>query len=391
MRRRPIAWSCLVALGASPSVWAQPGTSADTKPTLAANPDPPIPQGVNEPRVAKPLAIAGSIVPGALVHGTGSWLSGDDETAKLLLITEGAGLTLTVGSLGAMALTGAARQWIGVFASTAILGVGAFSVSMLADVYHTAAPRGFGKHSGAVPWGTSTVGVVWIENPQFQLGPVVESGGVIRAGRWSVNLLLGHAPGDLHSRLKLENGYRLWGPVAQRSISNWGGSHSTLSMAYEDLRFGEAGFRSSGTELRWWGRSDSEQLAPNVRGAFVDWELGVAGKITTYRPSDVTSRETLLLGGFGFGAYHGDPTTVGGETRLYYSHRHDGYVGGLLQPGLGSGTIGYFGIETQHFISPTWGVRVVSEVGSAWTVGLYLVARAWSASATGTGLFDFGQ
>jgi hypothetical protein len=366
------------------------GAPPATEPPLAtaepkAQPEP------TTPRVPEPLAISGSIIPGILAHGTGSWLLGDDDTARRLLIAEGIGLTTAAGSLSAIALTGAARHWIGLLATTTMLGAGAFGVTFLADVYRTTVPNGFGKHSGAIPWGMSQVGVLWVNNPQFDLGPIVESSGIIRAGRWSADVLVGHSPSDLHYRLRMESGYRLWGALAQRQPSNWGGSHSTLSMAYEDARFGEAGFRSSGTEVRWWGRADSEQWAPNVRGAFVDWEVGIGGKVTTYVPSDATSRETFLLGGFGFGAYHGEPATVGGETRIYYSHRHDGYVGGLLMPGLGSGVIGSFGLDSRHFFSPTWGVRMVSEIGAAWTLGLYVVIRAWSESSTSNGLFDFGD
>lgn len=380
MRPGPLVSTLLVALSVSSTAW-----SDDKAPTSS---DPPAAEPAPAPRVSQPLAIAGSVIPGIVVHGAGSWLSGDDDTAKRLLLLEAGGLTLTAGSLGALALTGAARHWVGLLASTAVLGAGAFSISLLGDVYRTAAPKGFGRHPGALPWGKSSVGVLWVTNPQFDLGPVVESGGELLTGRWIGSVILGHAPEALHSRLRMENGYRFWGAAAQRVGSKWGGSHSTLSLAYEDTRFGKEGFSSSGPEIRWWGRADSEQLAPKIRGAFVDWELGYAGKVTTYHPSDATSRETLLLAGFAFGAYHGDPTTVGGETRLYYSHRHDGYTGGLLQAGLGSGVIGKFGLESQHFMSPTWGVRMVTEVGSAWTLGLYVVLRAWSDSS-GEGPLDF--
>lgn len=60
-------------------------------------------------------------------------------------------------------------------------------------------------------------------------------------------------------------------------------------------------------------------------------------------------------------------------------------------PGLGSGVIGRFGLDSQHFFSPTWGVRAVSEIGAAWTLGVYVVIRAWSESSTNNGLFDFGD
>jgi hypothetical protein len=352
--------------------------SADTPVRPVASEVTAAPTTTAPPRVTRPVAVVGSVVPGLILHGAGSWLSGDDETATRLLVTEGVGLGLTAGSIAGLALTGAARNWAGLFASTAILGAGAFGVSFLADVYRTAAPEGFGKNPGGLPWGSTEVGVLWINNPRLDYGPVVRSHGELRSGLWSATLTSYNAPRALHQYYRIENGFRLWGAPAERRAFATGGSHVTAFVALESSTFGRPDYATKGAEGRLAARVDSEQWLPKVHGAFFEAELGYSGRRTEYNSTGNTLDDTLLLGGFGFGAYHGDPTTCGGETRLFYNHRHDGYVGGLLQAGLGSGTIGSFGLETSHFLTPTWGLRLRGEIGAAAVVGLHLVARAWA-------------
>lgn len=331
-----------------------------------------------EPRVPHAVAAIGSVVPGLVIHGTGSWLHGDSETASRLLVAEGVGIGLTVASLGALALTGAARDWAGLFISTAIMGAGTFGLSFLADVYRSTVPEGFGKNPGGLPWGGTEVGVLWVNSPRIDYGPIVQSRGILRTGQWSSSVTLSHAPYALHQNVRIENGFQLWGAPPERSEFQFGGSHVSVFISVENWTYGRPDYSTNAAEARVAMRFDSEHLLPSVKGAFFEWEAGYAGRRTKFRNTGNTLDDSLLLGGFGFGAYHGDPTTRGGETRLYYNHRHDGYTGGLLQPGLGSGTIGYFGLETTHFFNPTWGLRLRGEIGAAAVLGLHLVGRAWS-------------
>lgn len=339
--------------------------------------------------VARPLAIAGSIVPGLLLHGAGSWLSGDTETAKPLLIAEGVGIGLTGGALAGLALTGAARNWSGLFISTAIVGMGLFTLSFATDVYHTAAPLGFGQHPGSVPWMTTEVGLLWIDNPRLDYGPLAQTSATLRWGRWSAALTANQAPQALHSLTRLEAGFRMWGAPTGRRTSATGGSHLTALLGYEYSSYRQQAYATASGDVRITGRIDSEHVLPHVRGAFFEGELGYARRETGYARFYTAVSDSVLLGGFAFGAYHGDPTTSGGETRLYYDHRHDGYVSGLLMTGLGSGTIGHFGLETTHFFSPTWGLRAHAEIGAAAVLGVHLVARAWSGDAGDLGLVRF--
>src|SRR5690606_28849815 len=131
--------------------------------------------------------------------------------------------------------------------------------------------------------------------------------------------------------------------------------------------------RTRGSEASVSWRVDSELLAPRIHGAFVDVQLGLAMRRSRFELTHASNDESLLLGGFAFGAYHGDPTQSGGETRIYYDHRHDGYAAGLLSSGLGSGAPGHLGLDVQHFFSPTWGVHLNSELGATWVLGLRII------------------
>lgn len=330
-----------------------------------------------EGRVSQPWAIAGSIIPGLLVHGSGSWLSGDDDTSKRLLILQGTGIGVTGGSLAALALTGAARDWVGLFATTTVFGVGALGVSFLADVYRTALPKGMGRHPGHIPWGTTEVGLLWVNGPHVDLGPVVNVSATLHSGRWITAAQTAHSPWSLHAAARLESGYRLLGAAENEPNETAGGGHASLFFGLTGERYGEEGFSSSGSEVRLEARIDSEHLAPHVRGAFVEWELGYAARRTSFPLTRRYHDDSLLIAGVAFGAYHGDATRRGGATRLYYNHRHDGYAGGLVTTGIGSGVAGRVGFDSRHFFSPRWGFRIGAEVGSAWVFGIHLITQFW--------------
>ena len=65
----------------------------------------------------------------------------------------------------------------------------------------------------------------------------------------------------------------------------------------------------------------------------------------------------------------------GGEARVYYDHRHDGYAAGLILTGLGSGVAGHFGLDLRGYFSETFGLRLDAQVGSSQIVGLSLLIR----------------
>lgn len=251
-----------------------------------------------------------------------------------------------------------------------------------------------GQHPGSLPWGSSFVGVSWVGGGSRGLNTaIVESSGVLRASRWHVGFVLGHAPWLLHSHTRIENGYRLWGALAQRAVSPLGASHATLSMAFDTLRFSRTTTSTTTLELRLSTRVDLKLVAPELRSLFIDAEVGYAGRRALQNNSGVVDDIRLGQYGIGVGYYLGDPTTHGTELRVRYNADARSYCQAPpLLPDLAPPQ-GCLGLELAHFLSPSWGLRAQAEAGAGgvWVLGLHVLARAWSESAESNGLFDFGQ
>ena len=87
----------------------------------------------------------------------------------------------------------------------------------------------------------------------------------------------------------------------------------------------------------------------------------------------------MLLARFGFGAYLGEQSPSGGYVLAYYDHRHDGYAGGLLNLGVGSGVAGHLGLESVYYFDDHYGLELEAQFGSAWVAGLSARFRAGGA------------
>jgi hypothetical protein len=222
---------------------------------------------------------------------------------------------------------------------------------------------------------------------------IVESSGMLRASRWHVGFVLGHAPWLLHSHTRIENGYRLWGALAQRVVSPLGASHVTLSMAFDNVRYSTTTTATTTLELRLSGRLDLKLVTPELRSLFIDVDGSYAGRRALQNNTGIVDDIRVGQYGVGLGYYLGDPTTHGTELRARYNIDARSYCQAPpLLPDLHA-PWGCWGLEISHFVSPSWGLRVQAEAGErgVWVLGLHVLARAWSASAESNGLFDFGQ
>jgi hypothetical protein len=124
---------------------------------------------------------------------------------------------------------------------------------------------------------------------------------------------------------------------------------------------------------------DGQSWSPGIDGAFTEFEVGICAQRTTWLAThnapSVASTESLLIAKTAIGIYLGDPWSRGGELHLYYDHRHDGLAEGMLATGLGSGALGHVGLLGEYFFGRHFGVRLSSEVGSAWVLGAGLNVR----------------
>ncbi len=323
------------------------------------------------------LALGAAVVPGILLHGSGSYVLGRTQTAKRLLLLQGVGLGLLAFGGGILVTTGAARDFVGPAAAMSAAGVGLFSVSWLGDLYSVTAPvDGWGRDPGWTPNLETELGYRYVYDPSFPYRNFVVNAITARTGALRLTPSLWASPENANERFRTELAYRLRGPEPdQRSAS---GTFFDLEVAFTNHRYGQEGFALTTYEASLEGRWDLSDYDEHLRGAFVDFSLGAASQIYSWEvvPDDSIS-STLLLAGFGFGVYLGDRSPEGGFVRAYYDHRHDDYAAGTLATGLGSGVIGHFGLEGLYYLSEHWGVRAEAQLGSALVVGA-------------SGLFRFG-
>ena len=103
-----------------------------------------------EPRAPSPWPDLAAVLPGVLIHGSGTWLQGRRLTTERLLLLEAAGvLAILAGGL-VVYETGAARDIAGPATLLIAAGAGTLSSSLLASLYATWAPRsGRGYQPGA--------------------------------------------------------------------------------------------------------------------------------------------------------------------------------------------------------------------------------------------------
>lgn len=346
------------------------------QPPLARDPC-PLAIGSEVPKLTpRWVAFGASLVPGVLVHGSGSWVLGEREAARRLFYAELAGIGLAAGSLAGLAYTGAARAFVAPLAALGMFGVGAFGISFLADVYNVVAPPdGWGHGPRRTSLVEGAIGYAYLHQQQFRFSHLLQYSLLARGDRVLVGAAGSYSPRHAHDHTLLEAGYRFWGPTP--SAQGIDASFLEARAGIYRTRYGEERFTTRGHQLLLTARLDSERWAPEIRGAFVEASVGYARRTTEFDMLTAKQRDALLLGGFAFGAYHGEPEHRGGWSKLYYNHRHDGYTGGMLTTGLGSGVIGHFGLEVHHYLSSELGFSVATELGSAWLFKAMLQLREW--------------
>jgi hypothetical protein len=329
---------------------------------------------VPEPRALSPWPELAALVPGVILHGSGTWLQGRTETSKRLLLAEGSGLLATFLSAAVLFRTGAARNLVGTTALVAVAGVSTFGLSLLSSLYATWAPReGWGEAQPRRALLESSLGYSYVADPQFAFHHFLTTrlDALLGAGpALHLALATAHAPDQGNQLYQLGSGLRLLEqrPSAARTPD---GSYLEPRLGFGVHRFDSSGFVTRVLELELQARLDSERLLPDVRGAFFQLGAGWAEQWFAFDVPGVRAlnASSLLLAHAGFGVY----VRRCAELELYYDHRHDGFAGGLTANGLGSGVAGHFGLRGRARVSPSWGLEAEAQIGSAWVLGLAAV------------------
>lgn len=338
---------------------------------------PPVACGCPPSPGRRVLAAGAALVPGVLVHGSGNLVLGRTQTAGRLLLLQGVGIGLAGAGAAIIVGTGAARDYVGLGASLAIVGGGLLTTSLLADLYSVLTPTGgLGADPGWLPILEAELGYAYVYDPQFAYRNFAVNRLHARLDGWRLSPSLWASPNDANQRFRAELAYRFFGPRPESKHAN--GNFAEAEVAFTEHRFGFEDFRLTTFEASVKTRWDLKTYDSHLAGAFVDLSLGLGNQLYDFGPvPGGVSSSRLLLGGFGFGLYLGDQSPTGGYVRIYYDHRHDGFAAGTLAGGVGSGAIGHFGVDGLYYFARHWGVRAEAQRGSAMVLGV-------------SGLFRFG-
>lgn len=310
-------------------------------------------------------AITTAIVPGVLVRGAGHFVAKKPKTGRTLLAVGSSGLGVAVASLVGIAVTGASRRTTAPLATGIVLGIGAFSLSFLADLYGVAVPENRrGTPTPRRTWFQMESGL-WARYDRQFAGRVLFHQAIegVFARRHDLRLELDALPGDPSLRARGVYGYR----VLAASGDN---SHLALEGGMVHQRFPNHGFFATTFEGAVSGRYDLARVGPSLRGAFVEGRAGAAISALSSRNADVEADEALLLR-WAFGAYLGHGR---GEVQAFYDHRRDTYAGGALLE-RGSGYAGFVGAKGNWFFTDHVGVQADFQIGSALLTGVSVLFR----------------
>ena len=309
------------------------------------------------------LSAGTALIPGAVAHGLGHLALGETSTALELLAIEGASILLGGAGGAVLAASGASRTLVLPAALATIGGVGLFILSYLADLYGASFESPLGE-AARTPELEIRFGALYAYDPTFDYRWFLTHQLAYWLGPIALEPKVQIALDDDNARLGISARYRIVEATRR-------GSRLDLRGGYIHHRYGSADFSTNTLEIELGGRFDLQTLAPTLSGAFVEGSTGVALELDRFGIG-VTDGRALLLARFGFGLFLGNG---GSELLVYYDHRHDDLAGGTKIPGLISGVFGHFGLSALWNFSPSLGVALDAQTGSAHVVGLSLVYR----------------
>jgi len=294
------------------------------------------------------LSTLAAIVPGFVVSGTGTYVSGDKRAARGIVKVQLAGLGLAAAGGIPMLLTGASRRTTGFTMPLIVTGGGLFLTSWIADIYG-ASTGGRDVRAFPAPKLVLTLGYAYVPDPQFDYDHFAVVSGDFRRGAWRGTPSAWIAVDDDVQRLRAEGAWRF------RETRD--GSYLEAETAATFHRHGDDDFEVYTGEISILARYDMAHLGLSLRGSFLEAGLGLG--LETYTFEDDVFVSDLPLARAAYGWY-----LSRGEAQIYYDHRHDEVVGGL---GIGStfdGPYGHFGAQALYWLTDTWGVEAQFEVGS---------------------------
>ncbi|HUH03794.1 MAG TPA: hypothetical protein VML75_17485 [Kofleriaceae bacterium] len=304
-------------------------------------------------RTRRALAVGAALVPGALLHGSGHRVIGEQRTAGRLLALEAAGLGLLMLGAVPLGVSGAASDVSGPAIASMVAGGTVFLAGILADAYGAS---GLSARAGrAAPVSRARleleVGYAYVDDPQFEYGSFTVLHAELLLGPARLTPTAWLALDDDNQRVTIDAAYCV---LAGRDDSRLEAVLGITRHLYGTEDFAVTGFEASAA-----GRLELSRVGPSLRGAFFDLMLGVGVERVGYL--DANDWNSQLLGRAAFGVYLGDG---GGAASVHYDHRRDDFAGGLALA-RGGGFIGHFGAAAHYRVLGPWSASLMIERGAA--------------------------
>ncbi len=284
-------------------------------------------------------AVAASLVPGALIHGSGHYVLGDRRTARRLLILEGVGVGLAGAGGGILGGSGSEEHLAILYVPLLVSGVTLIAGTFLADLFGvTLGPiaepdGGIPDRLGAGAVAGIGIGYRYVDHPDLDVGHLVTTRGAVRLHGLSL---------ELGAEVDPAGGYREYRLLVERRLP-WRPVGAHLSIGGDGAQRRLPDDRFTSTPVSLWTEMVWPLALPRLPGAYARGRLGLGLERVDY--DDVASGDDdwlpFMVARAGLGMRLGWV-----DLELDYDHRKDGFPGGMYL-GRMPGFVGSFGMTAR--------------------------------------------
>ncbi|MDQ3334488.1 MAG: hypothetical protein M4D80_04960 [Myxococcota bacterium] len=318
--------------------------------------DAPPPDEVSTKR--RLAAVGAALVPGVLIHGSGSWVLHEKRAAKRLAITGGIGFGAMALAGAAVGITGAAESMVIWAVPMMIAGTGLWLPTWFSDIWYAAGgPRVRGAPHAPTAWSLD-LATTWLHD-SYRERALIRGAGRVEFGRigGGASALVdaeGRArTGDLEARV------RILGAPADGTILEDGSRLYVRTAVRRHVDEDDKVEITTG-EIEAGGRLDMQHIDRNLNGTFLEVAIGVGLEKVTYADL-VSDDDFLFLGRFAWGLYLGTRS----ELTVFYDHRRDSLAGGIAA-GRAAGFVGSVGTNVDLRLGGPFAFIAELEIGNGW-------------------------
>ena len=327
--------------------------------TGIARADEPAPDAADDVSTKRRLAAIGAaLVPGVILHGSGSWVLHEKRAAKRLAITGAIGFAaLGIGG-ASVGISGANPKIVIWGVPMIIAGAGLVLPTWFADVWYAAGgPRVRGESHAPSAWwveaGTTYLHDAYRERAHVRTAGHIEIGRIGIGASTLVDAGGQARTGDVEARVRL-----LGAAATGATVTD--ASRLYVRAAVRRHEDDDDKVAITTVEADVGMRADLHRLDPNLAGSFLDIAIGMG--IERVRYADLVSdNETLFLGRFAWGLYLGQRS----ELSVFYDHRRDSLAGGIAAS-RAAGFVGSVGGNVDLRIGGPLSFVGELEIGSGW-------------------------